>query len=163
MYISRGVRRGYGRWELWYDWLIDTNILPFFRSHIFFGNYFIFILKRTLILATMLDQKLKFANLLKWIFEMTLRVLSIGSAVNLPRLQILRIDGEWVIDNVIMQGRWRHSWEKNVRKRCCFNCNIWPNWFTSQARSRGRGRRARVPPEISRLELNSATKVEFFY
>ena len=47
---------------------------------------------------------------------MTLRVLSIGSAVNLPRLQILRIDGEWVIDNVIMQGRWRHSWEKTCEK-----------------------------------------------
>ena len=67
--------------------------------------------------------------------------------------------------------RWRNNgghmtsfWgEKKARKRCCFNCNIWPNWFTSQARSRGRGRRARVPPEISRLELNSATKVEFFY
>ena len=51
----------------------------------------------------MLDQKL---NLLKWILEMTLRVLSIGSAVNLPRLQILKIDGEWVIDDVIMQGTW---------------------------------------------------------
>lgn len=32
-----------------------------------------------------------------------------------------------------------------------------------QARSRGRGRGARAPPEIFRLELNSATKVEFFY
>ena len=21
--------------------------------------------------------------------------------------------------------------KKNVRKRCCWNCNIWPNWFTS--------------------------------
>ena len=32
-----------------------------------------------------------------------------------------------------------------------------------QARSRRRGRGARAPPEIFRLELNSATKVEFFY
>ena len=21
--------------------------------------------------------------------------------------------------------------KKNARKRCCWNCNIWPNWFTS--------------------------------
>ena len=35
--------------------------------------------------------------------------------------------------------RWRHNAQhmmsfvekKNVRKRCCWNCNIWPNWFTS--------------------------------
>ena len=35
--------------------------------------------------------------------------------------------------------RWRHKAQhmmsfvekKNVRKRCCWNCNIWPNWFTS--------------------------------
>ena len=33
--------------------------------------------------------------------------------------------------------RWRHNaghmtsfFGKNARKRCCFNCNIWPNWFT---------------------------------
>ena len=32
-----------------------------------------------------------------------------------------------------------------------------------QACSRGRGRGAQAPPEIFRLELNSATKVEFFY
>ena len=42
------------------------------------------------------------------------------------------IDGEWVIDDVIMEATWRHFWgEKKARKRCCFNCNIWPNWFTS--------------------------------
>ena len=36
--------------------------------------------------------------------------------------------------------------------------------FTGQARSRGRGRGgSSPPPEIFRLELNSATKVEFFY
>ena len=53
-------------------------------------------------------------------------------AVNPSRPQILRIDGEWVIDDVIMQGTWRHFLEgKKARKRCCFNCNIWPNWFTS--------------------------------
>ena len=28
-------------------------------------------------------------------------------------------------------GRLRHLWKKNARKRCCWNCNIWPNWFTS--------------------------------
>ena len=35
--------------------------------------------------------------------------------------------------------RWRNNGghmtsflgEKKARKRCCFNCNIWPNWFTS--------------------------------
>ena len=35
--------------------------------------------------------------------------------------------------------RWRHNTrhmtsffeKKNARKRCCWNCNIWPNWFTS--------------------------------
>ena len=26
---------------------------------------------------------------------------------------------------------WHHLWKKNVRKRCCWNCNIWPNWLTS--------------------------------
>ena len=53
-------------------------------------------------------------------------------AVNPPRIQTLRIDGEWVIDDVIMQGTWRHFLEKkNTRKRCCFNFNIWANWFTS--------------------------------
>ena len=42
------------------------------------------------------------------------------------------IDGEWVIDDVIMEATWRHFLgEKKARKRCCFNCNIWPNWFTS--------------------------------
>ena len=51
--------------------------------------------------------------------------------VNPTCLQILRINGEWVIDDVIMQGTWHHILEKNVGKRCCFNCNIWPNWFTS--------------------------------
>ena len=54
-------------------------------------------------------------------------------AVNPPLLQILRIDGQWVIDDVIMQGTWRPFLQKkkNARKRCCFNCNILPNWFTS--------------------------------
>ena len=53
-------------------------------------------------------------------------------AVNPPRLQILRIDGEWVIDDIIMQGTWSHFLgKKKAQKRCCFNCNIWPNWFTS--------------------------------
>ena len=33
----------------------------------------------------------------------------------------------------------------------------------NQARSRGRGRGAGAPPEVFRLELNSVTKVEFFY
>ena len=33
-------------------------------------------------------------------------------AVNPPRLQILRIDGEWVIDDVIMQGTWHHFLKK---------------------------------------------------
>ena len=28
------------------------------------------------------------------------------------------------------QGTWRHLWKKCI-KRCCGNCNIWANWFTS--------------------------------
>ena len=59
-----------------------------------------------------------------------LNLCATNKGVNPPRLQILRIDGDWVIDDVIMQGTWRHFLEKNARKRCCFNCNIWPNWFT---------------------------------
>ena len=59
-----------------------------------------------------------------------LNLCATNKGVNPPRLQILRIDGDWVIDDVIVQGTWRHFLEKNVRKRCCFNCNIWPNWFT---------------------------------
>ena len=58
--------------------------------------------------------------------EVTVRrgstVLEIYRAVNPPRLQILRIDGEWVIDYVIMQDV--IFWEENARKRCFFNCNI---------------------------------------
>ena len=51
-------------------------------------------------------------------------------AVNPPRL--LMHDGEWVIDDVIMEATWRLFFgEKKARKRCCFNCNIWPNWVTS--------------------------------
>ena len=37
---------------------------------------------------------------------------------------------EGMIDDVIMHGTLRHLWKKNARKRCCWNCNIWPNWFT---------------------------------
>ena len=55
---------------------------------------------------------------------------AVTRAVNPPRLQILRIDGERMIDDIIMHGTWRHC-EKNVPKRCYWNCNIWPNWFTS--------------------------------
>ena len=51
-------------------------------------------------------------------------------AVNPPRLQTWRIVREWVIDDVIMQGTWRHFLEKKRAKKM-FNCNIWPNWFTS--------------------------------
>ena len=36
------------------------------------------------------------------------------------------------------EGRWRHNArlmtsfvKKYARKRSCWNCNIWPNWFTS--------------------------------
>ena len=47
-----------------------------------------------------------------------------------PRLQLLRIDGEGMIDDVIMHGTWRHLWQKKPPKRCCWNCNIGPNWFT---------------------------------
>ena len=52
-------------------------------------------------------------------------------AVNPPSLQILRIDGERMIHDVIIDSTWRHLWQKNPPKRCCRNCNIWPNWFTS--------------------------------
>ena len=51
--------------------------------------------------------------------------------VNPPRLQILRIDGVGIIGDVIMHDTLRHLCKKNARKRCCWNCNIWPNWFTS--------------------------------
>ena len=46
-------------------------------------------------------------------------------AVNLSHPQILRIDGEGMIGDIIMHGRWGHC------ATCCWNCNIWPNWFTS--------------------------------
>ena len=35
-----------------------------------------------------------------------------------------------MIDDVIMHGTLLHLWKKKARKRCCWNCNIWPNWFT---------------------------------
>ena len=34
-----------------------------------------------------------------------------------PRLQILRIDGEGMIDDVIMQGTLRHLWKKKTREK----------------------------------------------
>ena len=37
-------------------------------------------------------------------------------AVNPPHLQILRIDGEWVIDDVIMQGTWHHFLKKKKKR-----------------------------------------------
>ena len=33
------------------------------------------------------------------------------------RLQILEIDGEWVIDDVMMQGTRRHFWGKKTREK----------------------------------------------
>ena len=54
--------------------------------------------------------------------------------------KILRIDGDGIIDDVIMQCTWRHLCKKvlvdsnhhiamvqNVWKRCCWHCNIWGN------------------------------------
>ena len=60
---------------------------------------------------------------------------------------------------------------KSRPHRCLTACILYTTKGTSsfqverllQARSRGRGRGARAPPEIFRLELNSATTVEFFY
>ena len=45
-------------------------------------------------------------------------------AVNLPRLQILRVDGGGMINDVIMHTAHDVSCEKNARKRCFWNCNI---------------------------------------
>ena len=28
-------------------------------------------------------------------------------------------------------GTWRHLWKQNARKRCWWNCNIWPYWLSS--------------------------------
>ena len=40
--------------------------------------------------------------------------------------------GRGMIDDVIMHGRLRNLWKKkDTRKRLCWNCKIWPNWFTS--------------------------------
>ena len=39
-----------------------------------------------------------------------------GRTVNPPRLQILRIDGEAMIDDVIMHGTLRHLWKKTHEK-----------------------------------------------
>ena len=39
-----------------------------------------------------------------------------GRNVNPPRLQILRIDGEAMIDDVIMHGTLRHLWKKTREK-----------------------------------------------
>ena len=53
-------------------------------------------------------------------------------AVNPLRLQILRIDGEGMINDVIMHTAHDVIGEKkNVQKRCCWNCYIGPNWLTS--------------------------------
>ena len=61
-----------------------------------------------------------------------------------PRPQILRIDREGRIDDVIMHVTWLHlrknilvdsnchkfAMTQNVRKRCCWHCYIWGDWFT---------------------------------
>ena len=52
-------------------------------------------------------------------------------AVSPTRLQILRIDGEGIINDVIMHRAHDVICEKKCIKRCCGNCNIWANWFTS--------------------------------
>ena len=62
----------------------------------------------------------------------------VSRAVNLPCVQILRIDRKGVIDDVIMYDTWHHScknyllipvvtnlqWPQNARKRCCWLCNF---------------------------------------
>ena len=45
-----------------------------------------------------------------------LSVLYITRAVNHPCLQILRIDGEGMIDDVIIHGTWGHLWKKTCKK-----------------------------------------------
>ena len=53
-------------------------------------------------------------------------------AVNPSCLQILRIDGKGMINDVIMTTA--HdiiNCEKNCTKRYCWNCHIWPNWLSS--------------------------------
>ena len=47
-------------------------------------------------------------------------------AVNPQRLQILRIDREGMKRHDVICAK-----KKNVWKRCCWNCNIWPDRFTS--------------------------------
>ena len=41
-----------------------------------------------------------------------------------PRLQILRIDGGGMINDIIMHMAHDVICEKNAQKRCCWNCNI---------------------------------------
>ena len=48
-----------------------------------------------------------------------------------PCFQMLRIDGERMINGVLMHTVHDIICEQNSRKRCCWNCNIWPNWLTS--------------------------------
>ena len=63
-------------------------------------------------------------------------------AVNLQRIQILRIDREGMVDNVITHDTWCHfcrkcspivtnlRWQKTLEKEV-LPCNILPQWFTS--------------------------------
>ena len=53
------------------------------------------------------------------------------NAANPPLLQILRIDGKGMINNVIMTMAHDVICGKKARKRCCWYCIIWPHWLTS--------------------------------
>ena len=49
-----------------------------------------------------------------------------------PIKSLLRIDGKGMINDVIMTTAHDIICEKKTaQKRCCWNCNIWPNWLTS--------------------------------
>ena len=82
-----------------------------------------------------------------WMFFCCLYVICTVLGLSTPLcLQILTIGREGMIDDVITHGTWRHLYKKylltlivpnlrwlsqNAWKRCCWHCNIWPDWFTS--------------------------------
>ena len=88
---------------------------------------------------------LSFFSLIKTIYQrVSTKPLSNDAKSPLPvdvrrsKTQLLKlpIENWWGVGDI---WRWRHNAGhmtsyfglKKARKRCCFNCNIWPNWFTS--------------------------------
>ena len=92
---------------------------------------------------------LSFFSLIKTIYQrVSTKPLSNDAKSPLPvdvrrsKTQLLKlpIENWWGVGDI---WRWHHNAGhmtsyfglKKARKRCCFNCNIWPNWFTSHHRS----------------------------